>query len=284
MIETYAFLAVFTVQILAMSVVHPARFSRYVRQQATSLPAERVAQLYPGLDLHLARERFLTRFRTVNLGIAALGLLLFGWLFRYLQRPNWDEDPVVVLISVYFMMQLLPVVFLTWLGFRSNRLHKRALLEAKRKAVLQRRGLFDFISPFVVFVAVTSYFVFTAFVIYVQPKPLPGFTLIGVLTLVYVLQAFVVYRAVYGRRSNPLETHERRVHAIGLTVKVTVYSSIVCVAFFSVAFTLDLFDLKRWVPLAQSLCLLVTTLFCLMSLRPPPRNPEVDQLRPATHA
>jgi MFS family permease len=284
MIETYAFLAVFTVQILAMSIVYPARFSRYVRLQATSLPAERLAQLFPGLDLDLARERFLTRFRTVNMGIAVLGVLLFGWLFPYLQRPNWDEDPVVVLISVYFMMQMLPVVFLTWLGFRFNKVHKPALLEAKRKAVLQRRGLFDFISPIVVFLAVSGYFLFTAFVIYVQPKPLPGFTLIGVLTLVYALQAVVVYRALYGKKNNPLETHARRVHRIGLTVKVNVYSCIVCVMFFSVAFTLDLLDLKRWVPLAQSVCLLITTFFCLMSLIPPPREPEVDELRPATHA
>jgi hypothetical protein len=278
MIEAYAFLAVFTVQILVMSVLYPARFSRYVRVQATSLPAERLAQLYPGVDLDLARERFLTRYRTVNTGIAVLGLLLLGWLFSYMRRPDWDEDPVVALISVYFMMQMLPLFFLAWFGFRFNKVHKRSLLEGKRKATLQRRGLFDFISPFIVFLAVSSYFLLAAFVIYIQSKPFPGFALIGVLTLVYASQAFVVYRALYGKKSNPFETHAGRVHRIGVTVKVNVYGCIVCVVFFAFVFTVDLLDLKRWVPLAQSVCLLITTLLCLMGLTAPPREPEVDEL------
>ena len=278
MIEAYAFLAVFTLQTLTMSVLYPARFSRSVRLQATSFPAERLAQLYPGVDLDLARERFLTRYRAVNTGIAVLGLLLLGWLFSYVRRPDWDEDPVIAAISVYFMMQMLPLFFVAWFGFKFNKLHKRSLLEGKRKAILQRRGLFDFISPFIVFLAVLSCFLFVAFVIYVQQEPFPGFALIGVLTLVYASQAFVVYRALYGKKSNPFETHAGRVRTIGLTVKVSVYSCIVCVVFFAFVFTVDLLDLKRWVPLAQSVCLLITALLCLMSLPAPPRDPEVDEL------
>jgi hypothetical protein len=278
MIESYAFLAVFTVQVLALSVLYPAWFIRYVRVQATCFPAERLAQLYPGVDLDLARERFLSRYRTVNTGIAVLGLLLLGWLFNYMRRPGWNEDPVIVLHGVYSMMQWLPLCFVAWLGFRFNKAHKRSLLEGKRKATLQRRGLFDFISPFVVFLAVSSYFLFVVFVIYIQPEPFPGFALIGVLTLTCALQAFVVYRALYGKKANPLETHARRVHTIGLTVKVNVYSCIVCVAFFAFIFTVDLLDLKRWVPLAQSACLLITTLLCLMSLTALQREPEVDEL------
>lgn len=282
MIEVYAFLAVFTVQVLAMSVLYPARFSKFARVQATSLPAERLGQLYPGVDLNLATERFLTRYGTANTGIAVLGLLLLGWLFSYMRRPSWDEDPVIALISAYFMMQMLPLFFVAWLGFKFNRVHKRSLLERKRKATLQRRGLSDFISPFIVLLAVSLYFLFVVFVIYIQPEPFPGFALIGVLTLVYASQAFVVYRALYGKKSNPFETHAGRVHMIGVTVKVNVYGCIVCVVFFAFVFTVDLLDLKRWVPLAQSVCLLITTLFCLMSLTAPPRQPEADGLRPAT--
>ena len=52
---------------------------------------------------------------------------------------------------------------------------KRSLPEGKRKAILQRRGLFDFVSPFIVFLAVLSYFLFAAFVIYIRQHPFPGF-------------------------------------------------------------------------------------------------------------
>ena len=278
MIEVYAFLAVFTVQVLAMSVLYSARFSKYVQVQASSLPTERLAQLYPGIDLSVATEHFLTRYRTANAGIAVLGVLLLGWLINYMRHPNWDESFVIVLISVYFAIQMLPQVLVTWIGFRFNKTHKHSLLEAKRKATLERRGLFDFISPFMVFFAIASYFLFTAFVLYIQPEPLPGFALIGVLTLVYASQAFVVYRALYGKKSNPLETHSSRVHTIGVRVRATVYGCIVCALFFACIFAVDVLDLKRWVPLAQSVCLLINTLLCLMSLTAPQRDTETDRL------
>ena len=73
------------------------------------------------------------------------------------------------------VMQMLPLFLVAWLGFKYNRVHRHSLLEGKRKAILQRRGLFDFISPFIVFLAVSSYFLFVAFVIYVQQEPFPGF-------------------------------------------------------------------------------------------------------------
>jgi len=278
MIETYGFLAVFTAQVLAMSVLYPARFSRYVREQANSLPAERLAQLFPGVDLKLSTERFLTRYRAVNMGIAVLGLLLLVGLFNYMRRLDWKNESVIALSAAYFMMQMLPLMFVTWIGFRLNKKHKRSLLEGKRKATLQRRGLFDFISPFIVLLAVSSYFLVVAFVMYFQRKPFPGFALIGVLTLTYASQIFVVYRTLYGKKANPFETHAGHLHNIGLAVRTIVYGCILCSAFFAFVFAVDLLDLKRWVPLAQSVCLLITTFLVLMSLRTPAREPEVDEL------
>jgi MFS family permease len=276
MIEAYAFLAVFTAQILAMSVLYPARLDRHVRAQATSFPSERLAQLYPGIDLDRAQDGLLTRYRRVNMGIAVLSLLLLGWLASYLRRPDWIEDPVVILLGVYFLLQMLPLGYVAWLGFRFDKEHKRALPEGKRKAILQRRGRFDFVPPIIVLVAVAGYFLFVALVIYIQPQPSPGFALIGVLALVYALQAFVVYRALYGKKTNLLETHARRMHTIRLTVKVSVYSCVLCAVFFAFTFAFDLLDMKRWMPFATSACLLITSLLCLMGLAAPPRGPGAE--------
>jgi hypothetical protein len=173
MIAVYAFLAMFTIQILT-SVLGPVWRIRYWRVQATTIPAERLAQLYPGVDLELRRERFFTLYRALHTGIAVLGLLLLGWLFSYMRRPDWDMGKVVILVCVYFLVQaFLPLGLLVWHGVRFGQRHKRSLLlDGKRKAMLQRRGLFDFVSPFTVFVAVVSYLLFAAFLI---RHPLPGF-------------------------------------------------------------------------------------------------------------
>ncbi len=283
MLEAYAFLAAFTVQILASSVLYPAWFIKYVRVQATRVPVERLAQLYPGVDLGHAQERFLTQYRALNMGLAVLGLLLLVWLFNYMRRPDWDDGPVEVLITVYFLAaQMVPLGFLVWLGVRFDKEHKRALPpEAKRKALLQRRGLFDFISPFAVVLAVLSYFLFAAFVIYIQQRPFPGFAgliNIGIVTLLYALSALVVYRMLYGRRRNPLETHAGRLHAISVTVKSSVYTCIAVVVYLSLNFSLGLLDLQRWEPFALSIFFVICALLSSMGMIARLRQPEADEL------
>nr|WP_298720476.1 hypothetical protein [uncultured Steroidobacter sp.] len=278
MVEAYAFLAMFTLQILAMSVLYPAWLIRYCRMQAARIPAERLAQLYPGVDVGLAQQRFLTRYRALNVAIAALGLLLLGWLFSYM-RSDWDDGPVEALVVGYFMVQaLVPLALVVWLVIRFNRAHPHSLLESKRKAVLQRRGLFDFVSPAIVFVAVASYFLFVALVLYIRHHPFPGFAglvNIGAITLIYALQGFVVYLMLYGKRSNPFEPHAERLRTIGLVVKCCVYSCIACVVFFALNLMLGLLDLHRWEPFALSVFFVITALLSLMGMTPAPR-PEAD--------
>ena len=276
MIEAYAFLAAFTVQILVMSVLLPLWFIKYVRAQAARFPAERLAQMYPDVDLDQARERFVSRYRTVVAGIAVVGLLFLGWLFSYMRRPTWDEDTVSVLVTVYFLVaQILPLAILVGSGIKFNRDHKRPLPETKRTAVLQRRGLFDFVSPLAVVLAVVAYFLFAAFVGYLQLHPFNGFagikSMIGV-TLIYSLVAIVVYTHLYGRKI-PLQTDEARAHTIGLTVRIAIYTCILTVTFVSLIFALELLELKRWEPFALSVFLATTTLLSSMGLTAPPRKP-----------
>jgi hypothetical protein len=282
MIEGYAFLAAFTVQIMVVSVLYPAWFIKYVRAQATRFPAERFAHLYPGVDLSLARKRFVTQYRALTTSIAVLGLLLLGWLFGYVRRPDWDDGPVEVLLTVYFLAaHVLPLGLFAWLGVRFNKAYKPPVPEGKRTAILQRRGLFDFVSPFVVFLAVLVYFLFAAFVIYIQQHPFPGFAgliNIGVITLVYALNAFLVFMMLYGKNKTPLETHAGRLHAIGLTVKSSVYSCIVIVVYLSLNFSLGLLDLQRWEPFALSLFFVICTLLASMSIAGRTRRPAADGL------
>ena len=284
MVEAYAFFAAFTVQILVMSVLLPAWFIRYIRVQTTLFPAERLAQLYPGVDLAHAQKRFLAQYRALTTGSAVLGLLLLGWLFSYMRRPDWDEGLVDALVTVHFLVaQMLPL-FLVWVGVRFNKVHgisKSSLLEGKRKAILQRRGLFDFVSPFVVSLAVLSYFLFAAFVIYLRRDPFPGFAgliNLGAITLVYAVNAATVYWMLYGRKANPFETHAGRLHTIGLTVKSSVYSCIIIVVYLSLNFSLRLLDLKTWEPFSLSVFFIICALVASMGYAAPLRKTAVDEL------
>jgi hypothetical protein len=269
-IEAHAFVAMFAVQILAMSALYPARFIRYWRTQAATVPPERLAQLYPGVDPEVARASFLRRYRLLNGGLAVPGLLLLGWLVTYVRRPGWDHGVVEALVVAYSMAQmLLPLGYVIWHGVRFGKVLGRPLPDGKRTASLQRRGLFDFVSPFVVIVAVLAYVLFAGFVFYVRQHPFAGFAglvNIGGMTLVYAVNAIVVYGTLYGQKPNPFETHASRIHTMGLTVKSSIYSCIACVAFVSLHLALGLFGWQRWGPFALSVFFVITALLALMGM------------------
>jgi hypothetical protein len=283
MIETYAFLTAFTVQILVMSVLIPFWFIRYVRMVSGRIPAERLAQLYPNVDVGRAQDRFLSQYRALTIGVAVLGLLLLGWLFIYLQRPDWRVGRVDVLITIYFMAAyLLPLLLFAWVGVRFNKQHLRTVPNGKRTAVLQRRRLFDFVSPVGVGLAALLYFLFIAFVLYLRQHPFKGFAgLINIVavTLVYALNAAVVYFMLYGAKKTPFVTQESRLQSMGLTVKSSVYSCIVIVVYLALNFSLRMFGLKSWEPFALSVFFTICALVASIGFAAPLRKQEVSELR-----
>jgi hypothetical protein len=272
MIEAYAFLAAFTVQIVVVSVLQPAWLTRYARAKAE-------AQL-PGWN-HKSRERFLALYRAVNAGIAVLGLVLLGWLFNHMRSPDWDVGPVSLLLRGYVVLQMVPLVLVSLVGgWAKRQALMRSPPEGRRTASLQRRGLFDFISPLTVSLAVAGYFLFAGFMIYLQQHPFPGFPgyrLLRTVTLVYALNAFGVYWVLYRRKRWPLETSAYRMHAVRVQVKIVIYASIAFIVFVSLNATLKLLDLERWAPFAMSVYLVIIMLICSMmfALR---RQAEADRL------
>lgn len=285
MIETYAFYTAFAVQILAMSVLFPAWLIRYCRVWPTVYP-DSFAKMYPGMDHGVALERYALstrRFTALFLGanavIAIFGAWVLAWLFRRMQLPDWDHKYVVIQTLKYFMLQGLPLLLVALYGGWYMLKHKPATSEPKRRATLQRRGLFDFVPPSVVGFSVLAYFLFVGFVIYLWRQQLSGadaLVWIGIITFVYALDAFSIYRKLYGRK-NRLEPQEGRVERIGMGVKVTVYINLTVVMLFSVLLAITQLDLQKWAPFALSAFFSAIT-FLMSAAVTKPRRHETDGL------
>jgi hypothetical protein len=284
MIEAYAFLAAVAVQILAASILYPARLIRYVRGWARDFGSERFAQLYPGVDYSRWVVRFVTGYRAANIVIAVFGLLLLGWLFIRVQQPDWAGEVAGPAVT-YFLLQMSPLALVALYSVvRYHKVLMQPSQESKRKATLQRRGLFDFVSPSVVYFAVLSYFLFIAYAIWLDLSIYDNTSLskhclkaIVSVTLVCALNVFVIYKYLYGRK-NPLVNHEGRVHTIGVTVKGSVYGSIAITWFVSIFGTLGQPGLQQWRPFALIVFFVATTLLTLIGLTAPPRKPAVECL------
>jgi len=211
-----------------------------------------------------------------------LGLLLLGWFIRYMQRPNWDEGAVGGLITGYFFLQLFPIMLIAWLTIRFNKVHRRWLPEPKRKAVLERRGLFDFVSPFTVFLAILAYFQFVAFMFYVARHPFPNFggafANIGVVTLGYVIFGLGIYRMLYGRKKLPLQTHADRMRMISGLVNLYAWMCILVPILLSLAMAPKVLERETWGPLAGTVYFLTFTLLLLRGSSAQLRQQEADRL------
>jgi hypothetical protein len=282
MIEAYAFLAMFTVQVLAGSVLFPERAIRSIRGWAREFGSERFTQQYPEVDYDKWVARFANVFRAANFTIALLGLLLLGWLYTVTNHPDWAGAVKMPLVA-YIVLQFAPLALFALYGVvRYFKVLVQPSREAKRTATLQRRGLFDFVSPFAVWLAVLTYVGFVVFAIYLDLEVYQNASLskscyiaIGVVTGVYALNTFVIYKFLYGRK-NPLVTHEGRVHSIGVNVKSAVYGSIAPAWFFILLGVLGQPHLKEWVPFAITLFIVVTWLMSLMGVSSPPRPQSGD--------
>jgi NhaP-type Na+/H+ or K+/H+ antiporter len=283
MIEAYAFLAAFAVQILAASVLYPAGIIKYVRGWARDFGSERFEELYPGVDYGRWVQRFVVGYRTANIVITVLGLLLLGWFFSRIQQPDWAGE-VRAPAAMYFMLQFSPLA-LTAL-YAVVRYHKALMQpsrESKRKATLRRRGLNDFVPPFVVYFAILSYFLFVVYGIWLDLYIYDNTSLsrhclkaLVTVTLVYAVNALIIYKYLYGRK-NPLVNHEGRVHTIGATVKGGVYGSIAIAWFVSLFGTLGQPGLEEWRPFALMLFFIATSLLTFMGVTAPPRKPQANE-------
>lgn len=278
MIEVYLFLALFPVQILGMSVLYPVLFTRFIRRGLENVPAERLAELYPGVDVGQAHERFLARYRAANAVVVMLGLLLLGWFLRTMHRPDWDAGAVGVLVTAYFLLQNSPIILIAWFTTRFNKVHRRLLREPKRKAVLQRRGLFDFVSPLTLLLAILAYLQFVAFMFYVARHPFPGFggpfANIGIVTLGYMLVGALFLYVLYGKKRDPLQTHEDRLRMIRAVANFYAWMCILTSIFVSLSVARRLLDLETWGPFAGTAFFLILTLLLLRTVTGPTRQPE----------
>lgn len=290
MIEAYAFLAAFVVQIFVGSILNPNKLNRYIRNWAVNFGSDRLAQLYPDFNYGQWAERFTTRYLAINIAVALLGLVVLGWMFSLVGQPEWVKN-VTRLVIAYFFLQMSPLVLFAL--YTVVRYHKMFLQmmrpsnEPRRTAVLQRRGLFDFVSPVAVLVAVLSYLLFVGVAIYLDLYVYNNTTLsrqcliaIGSVTFCYALNGFIIYRYLYGRK-NPFVTHEGRVHMISMTVKSGVYSSIAVAWFIALMGTLGQPELHDWKPFALTAFLGITAFLSFIEVGKPRQNQDVAAPAPS---
>ena len=276
MIEVYAFLAAFAVLVPAVSVLIPLGYLSSIRTWTKKVPTDRFANL--GIDFDRDQARYLRRYRVMNVVIALLGLLLLGWLASYMQGGGRNWGLVNLLVTGYFVLFVPPMLHVYLFQARQFKTLFAAFPERKRKATLQRRGLFDFVSPIAVFLAIVVYFLFAAFVLYLRHHPFVGFGGLAnlvIVTLQYALIAFLIHSKLYGKK-NPIESPDDRTHSQGVVLNLYVYMTLAIVIGVSMNLVIAMLELRQWAPFLQTVGYVIYALVTFKVISTRPRDPDAN--------
>ncbi|MCG8607739.1 hypothetical protein MJD09_22490 [bacterium] len=223
-------------------------------------PPSKYPKLYPKpIEYYEKARRY---YKNINSFILLAGLLLLAMLVSESRSGEWDG----AIVNTYFMVQFFPMMLMEIWSFKYYKLMRKTNSRTTRRAELQPRRLFDFISRTMMGMALLMYFAFVVFVLYIRQFDYPWFggygNIVGVTAMNLFFTAIIAWN-LYGKRRDPYQAYEDRVRQIELTVKSLVFISIVATIFLVIGITLSTFDLRHLNPIVTSLYLQLITVMSI---------------------
>jgi len=263
--DNILFYVVFLSQILLISFYFPRKMLKRISYVFATYPPSQYPRLYPEPIEYYEKAR--RNYRNLNVGVLLVGLSLLAVLLGDSRSGEWDVGNFVF---PYFMIQFFPMMLLEIRSFKYYRLMRKADSRTTRKAELQPRRLFDFISPTMIGLALLVYFAFIALILYIRQFDFPWFggywNIVGV-TAGNIFFAAIVAWNMYGKKRDPYQAYEDRKRQIELVVQQMVFMSIAATTFMALEVILASLDLRDLQPTVMSLYFQLIAVVCLRTLR-----------------
>jgi hypothetical protein len=200
----------------------------------------------------------------MNLFILLTGFMLMALLSVYPRSGEWSG----AIVTLYFMLQFFPTLLMEIRNLNYYKLMRNR--RTTRKAELQPRRFFDFVSPKIIALAALVYFAFILFVYYINQFEFPwfgGYWNIAGITAGNIFFAAIIFWNMYGKKTDPFQAHEDRLRQIELIVKQMVFISIVMTIYVTIVVSLSALDLRSLQPAVRSLYFQLIAVISLWSLR-----------------
>ena len=222
--ENSPLLIVLLCQVLFISFYVPARVLGVVRYVVEKYPPAQYAKLYPVSIGEMEKAQRIYKVANLLIGLVGLTLVFYGFYSPKTEMLDWDSQSVLVF---YFMLQSSPwIVILVNPGFTFFNLARKPDTDRTRVAVLERRRLLDFVSSRLLYLAAATYIAFVLFVIAKPELWGAGYWNILFVSFLNVFFAGVIAFHLYGRKTDPHQSHEDRLRQIHVGVNLAVLGSI----------------------------------------------------------
>ena len=216
----FLFITVVLSQLFLMSYYFPRKIANRIQYVLDTYPPSEFPKLYPkSIEYYTRIQR---NYRILNTFILVLGAMLLGIVFSNFpedsQRERWDQ----AIVLSFFMVQFIPILLLEISSFNIFRQMRKTDLRTTRKAELQPRRLFDFISPILFGVVVFVYVSFVVFILYFKRFDYPWFG--GNLNIIIISGAYLFFSGIaawnmFGKKLDPYQSNEDRRRQTSLIVK-----------------------------------------------------------------
>lgn len=243
------FYGIFLSQIFLISVYFPMKIRSRALYVYKNFPPSEYPKLYPkpfDYSTEKGGKTGLTTYLIINLFIATIGLAILGWGLV----SGYDPDPLggdEIFVLMYFVLQMTPIFYLEIKGLQLHKRMREANIGKPRKADLNPRRLFGFISPGLVFLAVLLYAGWMANFIYNVGFDAPWrwevYVSLGGVTAMNLMFAAIIAKFMLGKKANPHQAHKDRMNQIETIVKALVLTSIAASIFLIMT---DLADTYAW--------------------------------------
>ena len=260
--EHFLFHVVFLGQILLISFYYPRKILGRMRYVFETYPPSTYPKLYPKPIDHYEKSQ--RNYRMMNRFTLLAGLIILAVLLGYSRSGEWDH----VIALWYFFVQFFPVMLLDLSSFKESKLMRDADSRTIRKADLQPRRLFDFISPAALGMAIFVYVAFVWLVVYIRQFEYPwfgGYWNVFAVTIMNLFMTGIILRYMRGKKLNPHQAYEDRIKQIEIMVKIMVFVSIAATMFIALAVVLAAFDLRSLQPIVQSLYFQLLAVVCFQA-------------------
>jgi hypothetical protein len=216
------FILVFISQIILLSWYYPKKISDRINSVIEKYPPSKYPKLYLKPKSYYLKKMELFRNLVTFALITCFSIVMISWTMG----NSFNEE---MLIFICFMFQSIPILILgagSAIHFKEmKKIHKTS----SRKANLQPRKFFDFVSPLLASIAVILFaaFIFIYLIIndFDFTKTEVLITVIG-LTLMKVGFITSLLWKVNGSKSNPLASEADRIKEIQVVAKITTYTSV----------------------------------------------------------
>lgn len=247
------FFLIFLSQIYLLSYYFPRKLFAREQYVFKNFPPSDYPKLYPQtVEYYESKARQSGIIFNI---VFVAGLLLAAWILSASIPANEADG----FITLYFMLQSLPLALLDISSKKTFRLMREARSGSTRKADLHPRHLFDFVSPKTLGFSALLYIGFVSLIylmlfydIYVGSSA--TLKIISV-TAVYIISLCIIFWNIYGKKLDPHQSSKDRIRQIEITAKQLVFIFFALVAYMALDTIIDYLHLSTITPIVMSLYL-----------------------------